>query len=120
LKEDYKDDYQLSEDLEMSKRNLYLHFDANYASRHSASSSHTPVASSTLVTNSQVSPGSPQRDFMARYQRRETTVVNEIDEYFKMRPASLDTNPIHWWLGRRAQFPNLFCMARDILCIPGM
>ncbi|KAF8801335.1 hypothetical protein BYT27DRAFT_7115405 [Phlegmacium glaucopus] len=22
-------------------------------------------------------------------------------------------------MGRRAQFPNLFCLARDILCIPG-
>ena len=28
-------------------------------------------------------------------------------------------NPIHWWIGQWAQFPNLFCMACDILSIPG-
>lgn len=28
-------------------------------------------------------------------------------------------DPIHWWAGRRAQFPNLSRLARDILSIPG-
>jgi hypothetical protein len=29
-------------------------------------------------------------------------------------------NPLQWWVGRWAQFPRLFCFARDLLAIPGM
>jgi hypothetical protein len=29
-------------------------------------------------------------------------------------------DPIQWWAGRRAQFPNLSRLARDILSIPGV
>ena len=28
-------------------------------------------------------------------------------------------NPIQWWMGWQAQFPSLFCLTHDILCIPG-
>ena len=47
-------------------------------------------------------------------------VINELEEYFNLPPEDFETcNPIHWWMGRHAQFPNLFWFAQDILCIPG-
>ena len=46
--------------------------------------------------------------------------IDEIDEFFKLPPESFTVDPIHWWAGRRAQFPNLSRLARDILSIPGM
>ena len=46
--------------------------------------------------------------------------IDEIDEFFKLPPESFAVDPIHWWAGRRAQFPNLSHLARDILSIPGM
>jgi hypothetical protein len=46
--------------------------------------------------------------------------INELKEYFKLPAEDFDAcNPIHWWVGWQAQFPNLFCLACDILCIPG-
>jgi len=64
--------------------------------------------------------GLPQKSFTARYRRKDRSSVNELEEYFKLPAEDFDTcNPIHWWMGRRVQFPNLFRLARDILCIPG-
>ena len=64
--------------------------------------------------------GSPQKSFTARYRRKETASINELEEYFKLPTEDFDAcDPIRWWMGRRAQFPNLFRLARDVLCIPG-
>jgi len=47
--------------------------------------------------------------------------MNELDKYFKLLPEDFETcNPIHWWMGQCAQFPNFFWLAHDILCIPGV
>ena len=118
MKVDYADDLTLSAHLEESKSNLFDYFNANYANT-------IPAPSSLASTSVQPAPmalavGSPQKAFTARYRRKEKTSTNELEEYFKLPAEDFDTcNPIHWWIGRRAQFPNLFCMARDILCIPG-
>ncbi len=29
-------------------------------------------------------------------------------------------DPVMWWYKQRTQFPNLYCMAHDIMSIPGM
>ncbi|KIL54206.1 hypothetical protein M378DRAFT_92970 [Amanita muscaria Koide BX008] len=64
--------------------------------------------------------GSPQKNFTSRFQWKARVAVNELNEFFKLPQEDFETcNPIHWWMGRRAQFPNLFWLARDILCIPG-
>jgi hypothetical protein len=48
-------------------------------------------------------------------------VVNELEEFFKLSREDFDTcKPLQWWLGRRAQFPNLYCLACDVFGIPGM
>lgn len=50
-----------------------------------------------------------------------TTVLNELGEYFKLPPEEFKRyNPIHWWMGRCAQFPNPFWFVCDLLCIPGV
>jgi hAT family protein len=117
LKADYADDLILSDHLEGSKSKLFDYFNANYAN-----AIPTPPSSSPPSTRVQPTPlaGSPQKSFTARYRRKEKTSVNELEAYFKLPTEDFEAcNPIHWWIGRRAQFPNLFCMARDILCIPG-
>jgi hypothetical protein len=116
LKADYNDDPTLSDHLEHSKMNLFTYFDRNYAKMDDHTS---PVPTSSVPTLPPLA-GSPQKSFTARYRRKGKSATNELEEYFKLPVEDFDTcNPIHWWVGRRAQFPNLFCLARDILCIPG-
>jgi hypothetical protein len=116
LKMDYDDDPTLSMHLEDSKVNLFDYFDQNYAALHSATPSSPPC------TPVQAPPGngSPQKSYMARYRRRTKCSTNELEEYFKLPPEDFHScNPIQWWVGRQIQFPRLFQLARDVLCIPG-
>lgn len=116
MKADYVDDLMLSNHLERSKSSLFDYFNENYANIILIPSS----SPSMSVRSAPMAAGSPQKSFTARYRRKEKTSINELEEYFKLPAEDFDAcNPIHWWFGRRAQFPNLFCMARDILCIPG-
>jgi hypothetical protein len=117
MKADYADDPILANHLEQSKSKLFMYFNEHYSNK-AAVSTPSSVASPSMPTPPVV--GSPQKSFTARYRRKEKTSVNELEEYFKLPSEDFDTcNPIQWWIGRRAQFPNLFCLSRDILCIPG-
>ena len=79
------------------------------------------VATSTSSAKTTTSLLSPQKNFTLRFQRKTNVDLNELDEFFKLQAEDFDTcNPIQWWMGRRSQFPNLFWLARDILCIPGL
>jgi hypothetical protein len=119
MKADYADDQALSEYLEDSKSKLFGYFNENYMKFHGSTLTQTP--SPARGTTTALTSGSPQKCFTARYRRRENVTVNELEEYFKLPPEDFEKcNPIKWWVGRRAQFPNLFCLARDIICIPGM
>jgi hypothetical protein len=106
----------LSNHLEDSKTNLFDYFNEHYATVHSPTSpSPPPTAIQSIPMD-----GSPQKSFTARYRRKEKYSTNELEEYFKVPAEDFDTcNPIQWWVGRRSQFPRLFQLARDILCIPG-
>ena len=115
LKNDYSNDPILLELLEQFKPNIFDYFHNNYG--------HTSVLTlpSLPSPSIQMSPtlGSLQKSFTARYCRKDKAAINELDEYFKLPAEDFDAcNPIHWWMGRKAQFPNLFCLPRDILCIP--
>lgn len=117
MKVDYADDVILSDHLEDSKSSLFDYFNANYTKGIPAPPLSLP---STHDQSAPTATGSPQKSFTARYRRKEKTSVNELEEYFKLPTEDFDScHPIHWWIGRRAQFPNLFCMARDMLSIPG-
>jgi len=116
LKEEYSDDPTLSNHLDESKMNLFSYFEENYATPHSA----TPSSPPPTVVQALPMDGSPQKSFTARYRRKEKYSTNELEEYFKLPAEDFDTcNPIQWWVGRRSQFPRLFRLACDILCIPG-
>ena len=118
MRADYADDLMLSNHLEESKSDLIDYFNANYENTIPMPSLSSPPAAS--VQSSSVAAGSPQKSFTARYRRKEKVSINKLEEYLKLPAEDFDAcNPIHWWIGRRAQFPNLYCMARDILCIPG-
>jgi hypothetical protein len=46
--------------------------------------------------------------------------VDELEEFWKLPQEDFkNCDPIQWWAGRRAQFPNLSQYARDIFSIPG-
>jgi hypothetical protein len=76
-----------------------------------------PAQGTTTVPTSD----SPQKCFTACYRRRENIMVNELEKYFKLLPENFKKyDPIKWWVSCHAQFPNLFHLAHDILCIPGM
>ena len=116
MKADYVDNLMLSDHLEQSKLILFDFFNKNYANI-------ILVPSSLLSTSVQSAPmaaGSPQKSFMAWYCRKEKTSINELKEYFKLPAEDFDAyNPIHWWFGWQAQFSSFFCMACNILCVPG-
>lgn len=44
--------------------------------------------------------------------------VDELTRYLR-DPPEQTTNPLQWWYERRQSYPNLSCMARDYLSIPG-
>jgi hypothetical protein len=118
LKVDYANDPMLSEHLEQSKSKLFDYFREKYAHRVVSTPPSIPSPSESVQTPKAL--GSPQKSFTARYRRKEKPFVNELEEYFKLPAEDFDAcNPIHWWMGRRAQFPNLFRLALDILSIPG-
>jgi hypothetical protein len=100
--------------LKSAKDRLDYHFRLYYANKTPVRQSQRPELSSFQQK------GSPQKDFAARYRVKDRAVIDELQQYYKLPREDLDLcDPIEWWFGRRAQFPNLFCLARDILTIPG-
>ena len=116
--EDFATDPDLLAHLAISKEQLQVFFDTNYAPRSRQTVSRQ--GSSTSVTSSG-SRRSPQKvDFTKRYQKKDRVVVNELDEYFKLTREDFDTcEPLNWWRGRRSQFPQLYRLVIDIFSIPG-
>jgi hypothetical protein len=93
-----------------------IYFHDNYA--HAAISTPPSVASPSAQTLPIM--GSPQKSFTAQYRRKEKASINKLEEYFTLPAKDLDAcGLVQWWMGQHAQFPNLFCLACDILCIPG-
>jgi hypothetical protein len=112
LLNDCKDDNLLCTHLEESKAKLKAHYRAHYAKPIS-----TPV--STQSSTSSMSVHSPQKvDFTSRYNKRMHLNIDKIGEFFKLLLESFAVDPIQWWVGCHAQFPNLSHLARDILSIP--
>ena len=115
MKADYSDDPVLRNYLEESKTNLIAYYKENYAAEEALTP--TPI---TPSSSQQSLSGSPQKCFTSRYRNKSKASVNELEEYWKLPIEDFETcNPIQWWMGRRAQFPKLFKLACDILCIPG-
>jgi hypothetical protein len=116
LKDDYKDDLTLSSYLDGAKDGLATHFHQFYANRTQSSklspSNNNPTGSTSTTTT--------KFDFTARYSKKERQTLDELEEYLKLYPEDFESCcPFKWWLGRKAQFPNLYRLATDILSIPG-
>ena len=116
MKLNYAGDDLLAKYLESLKTNLYEYYETHYANKLSVlSQAIDPIPG----LSGSSAPCSPQKNFTSQFQQKAKVSTNELDEFFKLSQEDFDTcNPIHWWLGHRAQFPNLFWLACDILCIP--
>ncbi|KAF7370018.1 Transposase-like protein [Mycena sanguinolenta] len=121
LRADYADDPDLLEGLEKSKAALEAHFQAHYANLKQ------PSGLEEQAELSQPSPpGSPAKfNIFKRYGAPATSTAvsqNELEDYFRLTsiPEPFEqTDPLQWWYTQRHKLPNLYRLARDVLCIPG-
>lgn len=122
LKDEFEDDHDrtLLNQLEASKLALRSHFDTKYSSIQSPSRLSATASSSMLSITSESNTGSPTKNYTARFQRKRVT-SDELTEFWNLPQEDFQScDPVRWWYGRRAQFPNLYHLARDILSIPGI
>ena len=117
LKDDYSDDLTLSLYLDSAKELFAAHFHQFYANRAQSlkrsQSTSSPAGSTTSSTSWS------KFDFTAHYSKKEKQTFDKLEEYLKLHPENSNSCcPFKWWLGRWAQFPNLYCLATDILLIP--
>lgn len=117
--EDYANDADLLEYLKSAKSSLRAHYEKSYASH-----SHSLNLSTSSLTNSanddDINESPSKVNFTSRYKKKDSISRDELEEYFKLPREDFDTcRPLEWWVGRQAQFPNLYCLARDLLTIPG-
>jgi hAT family C-terminal dimerisation region len=127
LKDEFVDDLDLANHLEDAKANLQAYFKQNYSrpspqanSSLSAPSLSSVASTSMSQTSISGSSGSPQKNFTARFQRKRSS-PDELLEFWSLPQEDFETiDPLQWWLGRRAQFPQLYRLARDIFSIPGV
>lgn len=114
--EDYAGDADLLAYLEATKLKLHAYYIQHYANH--ANASHQSVSN---AMQSVTSDGSPSKvNFTSRYKKKDSVLRDELEEYFKLPHEDFDTcKPLEWWLGRRVQFPNLYCLAWDLFSIPG-
>ena len=129
LKEEFDNDFTMLNQLEDSKTKLRAHFNAKYMSSPTSSGSawlsSTPSSSMLSVTSDSThttsqTNSSPQKNYTARFQRKRTA-VDELSKFWNLGQEDFENcNPIQWWYGRRAQFPNLYRLVHDLFSIPGM
>src|SRR5271155_679850 len=125
MRADYANDDTLAKYLKNSKSALFNYFHKYYMNKATPCTSPSstpaplPVPSPSQSTSSTL--GSSKKSFTAsRYRQKNKPAVNELEEYFKLPLEDFDAcDPIRWWVSWRAQFPNLYPLACDILCIPG-
>lgn len=122
LKDEFEDDHDrtLLNQLEASKLALCSHFDTKYSSIQSPSRLSAMASSSMLSITSESNTGSPTKNYTARFQQK-CVASDELTEFWNLPQEDFQScDPVRWWYGHRAQFPNLYHLARDILSIPGI
>ena len=120
MKLSYVGEESLAAYLESSKKNLHEYHKTCYTDKHTMPLQVTDSMPGASANAS--APCSPQKKifFTSCFQWKAKVAINELDEFFKLPQEDFKTcDPIYWWFGRCAQFPNLFWLAQDILCIPG-
>jgi hypothetical protein len=121
LKSDFASDWSLIADLDSAKEKLKSFYQLKYANHTRHSSLQSSQSTSSISSRIGSSHGSPEKvNFTARYKKMDRVVVDELEEYFKLPREDFDScKPLQWWLGRRSQFPNLYCLVCDVFSIPG-
>ena len=113
--QDYANNPELLAYLDSAKSSLHTHYILCYAKCTPHSLDDVP---DTTHTTSSTMDGV---NFTSRYKKKDQLSRDELEEYFKLPREDFDTcKPLQWWVRRRAQFPALYCLARDLLTIPGM
>ena len=126
LKNEFTGDVSLLNQLETAKSGLFSHFKTNYSLPSNASGSACLPStlsssmisvisdSSNIVSQSNAAGGSPQKNFMARSQRR-CTPIDKLSEFWSFPQEDFQhCDPVQWWYGRHNQFPDLYCLAHNI------
>jgi hypothetical protein len=117
LKADFEHDEELLDGLEAAKSKLETHFRLHYADKVAPSAQ--PSVRQPAQSTSRIQ-ASPEKDFTKRYRVARRAAFDELRDYYSLSCEDFNTcDPVQWWFARKAQFPNLFCLARDILTIPG-
>ena len=118
MQADFASELILLKDLEKAKTELHAYYMENYAS-HISPQFTDGVDGTAPQANS--SNGSPTKtNFMARYQRRQPRVINELEEYLSLTPQDFNRcHPLEWWWAQSGNWPNLYCPICDIFGIPG-
>jgi hypothetical protein len=63
---------------------------------------------STASCATTATPASPQKNFTARFQCKHMA-HDELQEFWNLQQEEFKTcDPLQWWQGRKAQFPNLY------------
>jgi len=110
LKLNFSNDPILLVDLEKSKSLLCEFYKNNYAA--------SPAPSEDI--NNVHPKSSHTSNFTAYYKSIIPDVIDELEEYFKIKCKDFKKcNPLRWWRTQQEDWPNLYCLACDILCIPG-
>ena len=122
LKEDFNEssDLQLLNDLNKAKQELFKLYEEHYAHRSSQDNILQP-GTTTMLSGAGFSILSTS-SFTVRYQCRGPQILNQLEDYFRLS-CELDfdgCDPLEWWQSHRKRWPQLYCLACDILAIPGV
>jgi len=110
LKLNFANDPTLLADLEKSKLHLHKYYNKYYAASPAPSRDANNICSKSSATS----------DFTAHYKSIIPDAFDKLEEYFKIKRKDFKKcNPIRWWRSQHEDWPNLYHLACDILCIPG-
>jgi hypothetical protein len=120
--ESCKDDYRDKDDITLLS---YLFLpptsdDQHYAHKVQSLKKSLSEESVAANANTESKNKEPKFDFTACYSKKDRQMFDDLEEYLKLHPEDFGScSPFQWWQGRRAQFPNLYHLATDVLSIPG-
>jgi hypothetical protein len=83
--------------------------------------SNTHSVQESVVHDAKTNGFNSKVNFTSRYKKKDQLPHNELEEFFKLQFEDFDScNPLQWWVGQKAQFSSLFCLAHNLLSIPSM
>ena len=106
-------------DIDFAKEQLETRYQSHY---HRAPQSLPTTSQPQLsVTTSQLTTSPQKVNFTSHFKQCTPATRNELKDYFKLPQEDFETcDPLKWWAGCVAQFPNLSRFARDLFGAPGM